>query len=107
LPPDEPAAPNPPEGAIIDYYLKSAASGPVTLEIRGSDGKLVRKYSSTDRVFRPDPATSTIPLYWYRPLTALSAAAGMHRFTLDVHYQPLPPVDAEQEAAPMVGGPNL
>jgi hypothetical protein len=23
LPPDEPAAPNPPEGAIIDYYLKS------------------------------------------------------------------------------------
>jgi hypothetical protein len=27
LPPDEPAAPNPPEGAIIDYYLKSAATG--------------------------------------------------------------------------------
>ena len=33
LPPDEPTAPNPPEGAIINYYLKSAASGPVTLEI--------------------------------------------------------------------------
>ncbi len=33
LPPDEPTAPNPPEGAIVDYYLKSAASGPVTLEI--------------------------------------------------------------------------
>ena len=27
LPPDEPTAPNPPEGAIIDYYLKSAAPG--------------------------------------------------------------------------------
>ena len=49
LPPDEPAAPNPPEGAIINYYLKSAASGPVTLEILGGDGKLVRRYSSTDR----------------------------------------------------------
>ena len=107
MPPDEPAGPNPPEGAIIDYYLKSAPSGPVTLEIVGNDGRAVRKYSSTDRVFTPDPATSTIPLYWYRPLTALSAAPGMHRFTWDVHYQPLPAVDAEQEAAPMVGGPNL
>ena len=27
LPPDEPTAPNPPEGAIINYYLKSPASG--------------------------------------------------------------------------------
>ena len=33
LPPDEPAAPNPPEGATIDYYLKGPAGGPVTLEI--------------------------------------------------------------------------
>jgi hypothetical protein len=87
--------------------LKSAASGPVTLEIVGNDGKAVRKYSSTDRVFTPDPATSTIPLYWYRPLTALSAVPGMHRFTWDVHYQPLPAVDAERETAPMIGGPNL
>jgi hypothetical protein len=100
MPPDEPAAPNPPEGAIIDYYLKSAATGPVTLEIIGSDGKLVRKYSSTDEVFTPDPATATIPLYWYRPLKALSAAAGMHRFTWDVHYQPL-------DGGGRIGGPNL
>src|SRR5258706_12730464 len=98
--PDEPAGPNPPEGAIIDYYLKSAASGPVTLEIIGADGKPVRKYSSTDAVFTPDPATSTIPLYWYRPLTPLSASAGMHRFTWDVHYQPL-------DGGGRLGGPNL
>ena len=61
LPPDEPTAPNPPEGAIIDYYLKSAASGPVTLEILASDGTVVREYSSDDEVFRPDPATTTDP----------------------------------------------
>ncbi len=99
MPPDEPAGPNPPEGAIIDYYLKSAANGPVTLEIVGSDGKAVRKYSSTDQVFTPDPATSTIPLYWYRPLSALSAAAGMHRVTWDVHYQPL-------DGGGRIGGPE-
>ena len=31
---DEPTAPNPPNGAAIDYYLKTAATGPVTLEIQ-------------------------------------------------------------------------
>ncbi len=66
LPPDEPTAPNPPEGAIIDYYLKSAASGPVTLEILGADGRVVRRYSSDDEVFKPDPATINVPLYWFR-----------------------------------------
>jgi hypothetical protein len=118
LPPDEPAAPNPPEGAIVDYYLKSAASGPVTLTILGADGKMVRQYSSDDTVFRPDPATITIPPYWFRPLSPLSKDAGMHRFTWDLHYQPLPPAGSgsagagrgrgrgEQESTDL-GGPNL
>jgi photosystem II stability/assembly factor-like uncharacterized protein len=92
LPPDEPRAANPPEGAIINYYLKAAASGPVTLEIYGADNKLVRRYSSADPVTPlPDPAKDApLPLYWYRQPQGLSAAAGMHRFTWDVHYQPLP-----------------
>ena len=55
-PPDEPALPNPPEGAIINYYLKSAASGPVTLEVLQPDGRVVRRYSSADPVAAiPDP----------------------------------------------------
>ncbi|MGV3710194.1 MAG: WD40/YVTN/BNR-like repeat-containing protein [Gemmatimonas sp.] len=99
LPPDEPVAPNPPEGAIINYYLKSDATGPVTLEIL--DGTTVlRKYSSEDSVFKPDAATSTVPLYWYRNLKGLSAKAGMHRFTWDVHYQPL-------DGSTRLGGPTL
>src|SRR5207247_583406 len=39
LPPDEPLAPNPPDGAVIDYRLANAATGPVTLEILDSAGK--------------------------------------------------------------------
>jgi len=90
LPPDEPLGLNPPEGAIIDYYLKSAATQPVVLEVFGADKRLVRRYSSADPPQAlPDPATSSLPLYWYRPMQPLSAAAGMHRFTWDVHYQPL------------------
>jgi photosystem II stability/assembly factor-like uncharacterized protein len=90
LPPDEPAGQNPPEGAIINYYLKAAASGPVTLEFIGQDGRLARRYSSADPVAAiPDPSTAPLPRYWYRTPQALSAAAGMHRFMWDVHYQPL------------------
>jgi photosystem II stability/assembly factor-like uncharacterized protein len=90
LPPDEPNLPNPPEGAIVDYYLKSAASGPVTLDVLTADGKLVRRYSSDDPQPPPyDPVTAPLPPYWARPPQPLSTTAGMHRFSWDVHYQPI------------------
>src|SRR5256885_9721967 len=44
LPPDEPAGENPPDGAMIDYFL--AEDSPVTLEIKDTKGNLVRRYSS-------------------------------------------------------------
>ncbi len=89
LPPDEPGALNPPEGAIINYYLKGSASGPVTLDVVQADGRVVRHYSSADPVVRPDPINGNLPLYWFRPPMILSTEPGMHRFTWDVHYQPL------------------
>jgi photosystem II stability/assembly factor-like uncharacterized protein len=89
-PKEEPTGANPPDGAIINYYLKSPASGSVTLEVLEQDGRLVRRYSSADPVTPiPDLASAPVPLYWYRPPQGLSAAAGMHRFVWDVHYQPL------------------
>ena len=89
LPPDFPAAENPPDGAVINYYLASAASGSVTLEIRDSAGKTVRRYSSADPVPPADPMLA-IPAYWLRPPQTLSAAAGMHRFLWDMHYPDVP-----------------
>ena len=49
LPPDEPAGQNPPDGAIINYVLKSPASGPLTLEILDVAGKPVRRIRATIR----------------------------------------------------------
>ncbi len=90
-PVEEPTGANPPEGASINYYLRSAATGPVTLEILQQDGRLVRRYSSDDPVTPiPDAASAPVPVYWYRQPQVLSAAAGMHRFMWDVHCQPLP-----------------
>jgi hypothetical protein len=88
LPPDEPAGQNPPDGAIIDYYLAQAASGPVTLEMLDSNGKVVRRYSSTDEpaVTPEQLKKQLIPLYWIRMPRVLSAAAGAHRWVWDLHY---------------------
>jgi hypothetical protein len=87
---EEPTGANPPDGAVVNYYLKFTVSGPVTLEIRRADGWLVRLYSSGDPVTPiPDAKTAPVPTYWYRPPQVLSTAAGMHRFTWDVHYQPI------------------
>jgi hypothetical protein len=91
LPPDEPMAENPPEGAAIDYRLASDASGPVTLEIIDARGRVVRRYASTDSLPWKIPPDSTTPLprWWYRAPQVLSARGGFHRFYWDVHYQPL------------------
>ncbi len=88
LPPDEPAGENPPDGAILDYYLGQASSGPVTLEILDAQGKVVRRYSSADKpeVSQEELEKQLIPLYWIRPARILSAAAGMHRWVWDLHY---------------------
>ena len=88
IPPDEPAAENPPNGAIIDYFLAKPASGPATLEVLDSQGKVVRKYSSTDQpdMTQEQLAKQLIPLYWVKPHQVLSTAAGMHRWVWDLHY---------------------
>ena len=88
LPPDEPAGQNPPDGAIIDYVLGTAAQN-VTLEITDGSGKLVRRYSSDDKVDSPKDIGNW-PWYWQRPPQMLSRDAGMHRFVWDLHYTPLP-----------------
>ena len=97
LPPDEPAGENPPNGAIVDFFLGHSASGPVTLEILDAKGQLVRRYSSTDL---PEPTLEQmkkqlIPLYWLRMPVILPASPGMHRWVWDLHYPA--PVAAKHE----------
>jgi len=84
---DEPEAENPPNGAIIDYYLK-AASGPVTIEILNASGATVRRFSSADQVQAVDPATLAVNAVWQRAQDPPSAAAGMHRFVWDLRPEP-------------------
>jgi photosystem II stability/assembly factor-like uncharacterized protein len=86
VPQEEAAGQNPPDGAMIDYYLDAKASN-VSLEILDATGKLVRKYSSNDTLYKIPNVN--IPLYWIRPQQLLSADAGSHRFLWNMHYTPL------------------
>jgi hypothetical protein len=89
-PPEEPAGENRPSGAFIDYYLRSDATGPLTLSIYDASGALVRLYSSAQRAPAPDPERLPFPVYWALPPPSLDGSAGMHRFVWDFRYATLP-----------------
>jgi hypothetical protein len=95
LPPDEPVGENPPDGAMIDYYLPADASGIVTIEIKDDKGNVVRRYASNDPPPKIDEKKLRIPTYWIRPPQPLSATRGLHRFLWDMHYAPIAAVDPE------------
>ncbi len=85
LPPEIPQGRNPPAGAILDYYLKTAPSGPVTLDIFDNGGNLVRHFSSEAVAPKPDrpPYFMNAWLPKFKPLTA---RAGLNRFVWDLRY---------------------
>ncbi|TMI83626.1 MAG: hypothetical protein E6H10_07525 [Bacteroidetes bacterium] len=86
LPKEEPAGQNPPDGAMLDYYLSDNARD-VSLTIMDAKGNSIRYFSNHDTMYKI-PAVN-IPLYWIRPQQILSAERGSHRFLWDMHYTPL------------------
>ncbi|HEY6330373.1 MAG TPA: glycoside hydrolase, partial [Blastocatellia bacterium] len=80
---ETPAGSNPPDGAMIYYYLKSPASA-VRLDIFDSAGALVRTFSAV-----PEPAPklpANAPEYWFANEPSLSTNAGLNRFVWDLRY---------------------
>jgi len=88
LPPEVPTSPNPPDGAMLYYYLKSVPPGEVTIEIHDAKGNLVRRFSSATPA--PDKTIKNVPDYWFGPLTQLSKNAGLNRFVWDFRYDSPP-----------------
>jgi photosystem II stability/assembly factor-like uncharacterized protein len=84
LPPEETAGKNPPDGAILYYYLKSAVAGAMTLDVLDGESKVVAHFSSADKAPPPNPQLD-VPTYWLRPFQPLATGAGMHRFIWDLH----------------------
>ncbi|HEV2641771.1 MAG TPA: hypothetical protein VGT98_03655, partial [Candidatus Elarobacter sp.] len=88
MPPEESAGQNPPDGAIIDYYIGASPRTPVTLEILDASGNLVRRFASDDvpDVTQKQIDALNVPAYWVRPPRTLPATAGMHRWIWNLHY---------------------
>ncbi len=86
LPPETPAGQNPPDGAILNYYLNSAATGEITLAIYDERGNVVRRFSSNPPP--EDLPLPNVPSYWFAPPEALPKNAGVNRFTWDLRYAP-------------------
>ena len=97
LPKDEPVAENAPWGAIIDFYLKGAPSGPVVLEIADASGTVIRRYASNDAPQPPDPEKLAVQTVWAPPGRPLPATPGMHRWVWDFRG---PPVAGRQGPRP-------
>ncbi|HLQ37018.1 MAG TPA: glycoside hydrolase, partial [Planctomycetota bacterium] len=87
IPQEEPMGQNPPDGAILDYWLLADAKE-VVLEIKDHNGKIVRRYASSDPPEPVDEDKQPYPSYWFRPARSLSAKAGMQRWVWDLHYPP-------------------
>jgi len=84
LPPEEPAAENPPDGAILDYYLTGAARQ-VKLDIFDAQHTLVRAFSSDDREEAKHPPQA-IAERWLPKPQLLEKTQGMHRFVWDLRW---------------------
>jgi hypothetical protein len=78
LSPEFPASENPPDGAILYYFLKSSAKTEITLDLLDATRNRVRHYSSKR------PAASSLPGnapdYWFAPPAVLANTPGLHRF---------------------------
>jgi len=85
LPPEEPGGQNPPDGAMLDYWLPADATH-VTLEILDDKGDVVRKYDSEDPAPPVNLQALPYPEYWIRPFQPLAKTAGAHRFLWDMRY---------------------
>jgi len=85
LPPEIPAAQNPPTGAVLDYWLSKDAHGPVKFAIYDSHGNLVRTYASDTAI----PALKTHQYFsdgWLVPAELTPSTPGVHRFVWDLRY---------------------
>jgi photosystem II stability/assembly factor-like uncharacterized protein len=81
---ETPAARNPADGAVIQYFQKNAAKGDLALDILDAKGELVRHYSSVPT--KEINAPPNVPEYWFYPPAALPNEAGINRFIWDLRY---------------------
>ncbi|HEV8196216.1 MAG TPA: hypothetical protein VGP87_06225, partial [Gemmatimonadales bacterium] len=88
LPPEIPHALNPPDGAVLYYWLGARPAGDITLEIVDSAGRVVRHLSSAPVPPVTEASRPPFPDYWLGHPAGLPTAIGTNRTTWDLQYDP-------------------
>ena len=83
-PPEEPTAKNPPDGAMIDFFLRLPAKD-VNLEIFDANNKIVRRFSSGQKQEEKRPPLAIAERWLPKPVV-LENTSGMHRFLWDLRW---------------------
>jgi photosystem II stability/assembly factor-like uncharacterized protein len=79
-----PAGDNPPPGAIVYYYLKTAPKDEIKLEILDNDGTVIKAYSSLKK--EEDAGPAEWPDVQHQSET-LPAEEGLNRFAWNLRYE--------------------
>ena len=88
-PPEMATGENPPDGAMLDYFVGPKFAGVLTMEIVDSKGAVVTRIRSDDPVPPLDPRYPD-PEYWARKPRVLLTTEGHHRVLWDLRYPAVP-----------------
>jgi hypothetical protein len=86
FPPEVPHALNPPEGAIIDYWLAQEPKNDITIDITDASGAVVRHLSSAAIAPVSEAARPPHPNFWVATPTPLPKNAGSNRTNWDLRF---------------------
>jgi hypothetical protein len=84
LPIETPTGKNPPDGVILDYYLKATQADDATITIRDANGGVVRKFTGVST--EPNLPLPNVPEYWFAKPGVVDKTSGLHRFVWDLRY---------------------
>jgi photosystem II stability/assembly factor-like uncharacterized protein len=95
---ETPQAKNPPDGAILDFFLSGEPQGEVALEFLDEAGRRIRRVSTEDPP-PPHRPPMRIADAWLTPLPTFVAHKGMNRFVWDLRYaSPTQGVDVDLDS---------
>jgi photosystem II stability/assembly factor-like uncharacterized protein len=90
FPPEVPHALNPPDGAIIYYFLSAKPSRDITLDVLDASGSVVRHMSSAPITPVREAARPPEPNFWLSTPAPLSTNLGTNRVNWDLRYDAPP-----------------
>jgi len=102
-PPEVPHAPNPPEGAIIYYWLGQKPTSDISIDVFDSAGHAVRHMSSAP-IPPMNESAPPVPDFWVWHPQPLPNGEGMSRINWDLRYNDPPAFDHSYEINANPGG---